>query len=32
MLLIGPVCAFLPNATTVILLAPVTIGVARALK
>jgi Na+/H+ antiporter NhaD/arsenite permease-like protein len=30
-LLIGPVCAFLPNATTVILLAPVIIGVARAL-
>ncbi len=32
MLLIGPVCAVLPNATTVILLAPVIIGVARALK
>ncbi len=32
MLLIGPVCAFLPNATTVILLAPVIIGVARALE
>ena len=31
-LLIGPVCAFLPNATTVILLAPVIIGVARALE
>jgi Na+/H+ antiporter NhaD/arsenite permease-like protein len=31
LLLIGPVCAFLPNATTVILLAPVIIGVARAL-
>jgi Na+/H+ antiporter NhaD/arsenite permease-like protein len=32
MLLIGPVCAVLPNATTVILLAPVIIGVARALE
>lgn len=32
LLLIGPVCAFLPNATTVILLAPVIIGVARALE
>jgi len=32
MLLIGPVCAFLPNATTVILLAPVIINVARALE
>src|SRR5512139_767516 len=32
MLLIGPVCAFLPNATTVILLAPVIISVARALE
>src|SRR5512135_3360189 len=32
MVLIGPVCAFLPNATTVILLAPVIIGVARALE
>jgi Na+/H+ antiporter NhaD/arsenite permease-like protein len=32
MLLIGPVCALLPNATTVILLAPVIIGVARALE
>ncbi len=31
-LLVGPVCAFLPNATTVILLAPVIIGVARALE
>jgi len=31
-LLVAPVCAFLPNATTVILLAPVIIGVARALK
>jgi Na+/H+ antiporter NhaD/arsenite permease-like protein len=31
-LLIAPVCAFLPNATTVILLAPVVIGVARALE
>lgn len=31
-LLITPVCAFLPNATTVILLAPVVIGVARALE
>ncbi len=30
--LVAPVCAFLPNATTVILLAPVIIGVARALK
>lgn len=30
--LIAPVCAFLPNATTVILLAPVIIGVARALE
>src|SRR5512145_1439979 len=28
LLLIGPVCAFLPNATTVILLAPVIISVA----
>jgi len=32
MLLVGPVCAFLPNATTVILLAPLIIGVARALQ
>jgi len=32
MVLIGPVCAVLPNATTVILLAPVIIGVARALE
>lgn len=31
-LLVAPVCAFLPNATTVILLAPVIIRVARALK
>src|SRR5262245_60695334 len=31
-LLVAPVCAFLPNATTVILLAPVIIGVGRALK
>src|SRR5512135_3085473 len=31
-LLIAPVCAFLPNATTVILLAPVIIAVARALE
>lgn len=31
-LLVAPVCAFLPNATTVILLAPVIISVARALK
>jgi Na+/H+ antiporter NhaD/arsenite permease-like protein len=30
--LVAPVCAFLPNATTVILLAPVIIAVARALK
>jgi Na+/H+ antiporter NhaD/arsenite permease-like protein len=30
--LVAPICAFLPNATTVILLAPVIIGVARALK
>ncbi|MBV2131741.1 hypothetical protein KRX52_02890 [Pseudomonas sp. MAP12] len=30
-LLVAPVCAFLPNATTVILLAPVIIRVARAL-
>jgi Na+/H+ antiporter NhaD/arsenite permease-like protein len=30
-LLVAPICAFLPNATTVILLAPVIIGVARAL-
>ena len=30
--LVAPVCALLPNATTVILLAPVIIGVARALK
>jgi Na+/H+ antiporter NhaD/arsenite permease-like protein len=32
LLLIGPICAVLPNATTVILLAPVIIGVARALE
>src|SRR5512139_4063777 len=31
-LLVAPVCAFLPNATVVILLAPVIIGVATALK
>jgi len=31
-LLISPVCAFLPNATTVILLAPVIISVALALE
>jgi Na+/H+ antiporter NhaD/arsenite permease-like protein len=31
-LLIGPVCAVLPNATTVILLAPVIISVAQALE
>ncbi len=30
--LVAPVCALLPNATTVILLAPVIVGVARALK
>jgi Na+/H+ antiporter NhaD/arsenite permease-like protein len=30
--MVAPVCAFLPNATTVILLAPIIIGVARALK
>jgi Na+/H+ antiporter NhaD/arsenite permease-like protein len=30
--LVAPVCAFLPNATTVILVAPVIIRVARALK
>ena len=30
--LVAPVCALLPNATTVILLAPIVIGVARALK
>ena len=30
--LVAPVCAFLPNATTVILLAPVIIRVARALE
>jgi Na+/H+ antiporter NhaD/arsenite permease-like protein len=30
--LVAPVCAFLPNATTVILMAPIIIGVARALK
>ena len=29
---VAPVCAFLPNATTVILVAPIIIGVARALK
>ncbi|MFZ1574903.1 MAG: SLC13 family permease [Chromatiaceae bacterium] len=31
-LLVAPVCAFLPNATTVILVAPIIIRVARALK
>jgi Na+/H+ antiporter NhaD/arsenite permease-like protein len=31
LLLVAPVCAVLPNATTVILLAPVIVGVARAL-
>jgi Na+/H+ antiporter NhaD/arsenite permease-like protein len=30
--IVAPVCALLPNATTVVLLAPVIIGVARALK
>jgi Na+/H+ antiporter NhaD/arsenite permease-like protein len=30
--LVAPICAFLPNATTVILVAPVIVGVARALK
>ncbi|MCE5244965.1 MAG: hypothetical protein LLF99_17385 [Desulfobacteraceae bacterium] len=30
--LVAPLCAFLPNATTVILLAPIIIRVARALK
>jgi len=30
--LVAPVCAFLPNATTVILVAPIIIRVARALK
>ena len=30
--LVAPVCALLPNATTVILLAPLVIGLARALK
>lgn len=30
--LVAPVCAFLPNATTVILLAPIIIRVARALE
>jgi Na+/H+ antiporter NhaD/arsenite permease-like protein len=29
---VAPVCALLPNATTVILLAPVIVGVARALR
>jgi Na+/H+ antiporter NhaD/arsenite permease-like protein len=29
---VAPVCAFLPNATTVILVAPIIIAVARALK
>ncbi len=31
-LLVGPLCAILPNATTVILLAPIIIRVAQALK
>jgi Na+/H+ antiporter NhaD/arsenite permease-like protein len=31
-LLVAPICAFLPNATTVILVAPVIISVARALE
>ena len=31
MALVAPLCAFLPNATTVILLAPIIIGVAEAL-
>jgi Na+/H+ antiporter NhaD/arsenite permease-like protein len=31
-LLVGPLCAVLPNATTVILLAPIIIRVAKALK
>lgn len=30
--LVAPICAFLPNATTVILVAPVVVGVAKALK
>lgn len=30
--LVAPLCAFLPNATTVILVAPVIVAVARALK
>lgn len=30
--LVAPICAFLPNATTVILLAPIIIGVAEALE
>jgi Na+/H+ antiporter NhaD/arsenite permease-like protein len=30
--LVAPVCAFLPNATTVILLAPLIVAVARALR
>ena len=30
--LVAPVCAFLPNATTVILVAPIIVRVARALK
>jgi Na+/H+ antiporter NhaD/arsenite permease-like protein len=30
--IVAPVCALLPNATTVVLLAPVIIGVARALR
>jgi len=31
-MLVAPICALLPNATTVILLAPVIIGIARALN
>jgi Na+/H+ antiporter NhaD/arsenite permease-like protein len=30
--LVAPVCALLPNATTVVLLAPIIVGVARALR
>lgn len=30
--LVAPICALLPNATTVVLLAPIIIGVSRALK
>ena len=32
LLLVAPLCALLPNATTVILLAPIIIGVAQALE